>query len=177
MEIHRLTLARPVFDFEIDGLVIKLNSLSLWSILGTTEHHPRYAIAYKFPAVNVRTKLLSIEHSVGRTGIITPVAILEPVNVGGVTVSRATLHNYDELAKKGVMEGDRVFIVRAGEVIPEVIGPITEVRDGSEKTIFPPTACPSCGTFLAQDEGKVALYCPARATCPAQTSGALKAFV
>ena len=99
-EIHRLTLSRPVFDFEIDGLVIKLNSLSLWYMLGTTEHHPRYAIAYKFPAIHVRTKLLAIVHSVGRTGVITPVAILEPVNVGGVTVSRATLHNYDELAKK-----------------------------------------------------------------------------
>ncbi len=120
-EIHNLTLNRPVFDFEIDGLVIKLNDLSLWHTLGTTEHHPRYAIAYKFPAIHVRTKLLSIEHSVGRTGVITPVAILEPVNVGGVTVSRATLHNYDELTKKGVMEGDQVFIVRAGEVIPEVI--------------------------------------------------------
>lgn len=175
-EIHRLTLQRPVFDFEIDGLVIKLNSLSLWHVLGTTEHHPRYAIAYKFPAVNVRTKLLSIEHSVWRTGIITPVAILEPVNVGWVTVSRATLHNYDELAKKWVMEGDQVFIVRAGEVIPEVIGPIIEVRDGSEKVISEPTLCPSCGTPLTQDEGKVALYCPARATCPAQTSGALKSF-
>lgn len=103
-EIHRLTLNRPVFDFEIDGLVIKLDNLTLWHTLGTTEHHPRYAIAYKFPATHVRTKLLSIEHSVGRTGVITPVAILEPVNVGGVTVSRATLHNYDELTKKGVME-------------------------------------------------------------------------
>lgn len=176
-EIHCLTLNRPVFDFEIDGLVIKLNDLKLWHILGTTEHHPRYAIAYKFPAVNVRTKLLSIEHSVGRTGIITPVAILEPVNVGGVTVSRATLHNYDELAKKGVMEGDQVFIVRAGEVIPEVIGPIIEVRNGEEKVITAPTQCPSCGTLLSQDTGKVALYCPAYSTCPAQTSGALKSFV
>lgn len=166
-----------MFDFEIDGLVIKLNSLELWSRLGTTEHHPRYAIAYKFPAVHVRTKLVSIEHSVGRTGIVTPVALLEPVNVGGVTVSRATLHNYDELTKKGVMEGDQVFIVRAGEVIPEVIGPIVEVRDGTEKIITPPETCPSCGTPLIQDLGKVALYCPARATCPAQTSGALKAFV
>ncbi|EKD29253.1 MAG: hypothetical protein ACD_78C00464G0010, partial [uncultured bacterium (gcode 4)] len=119
-EVHRLWENRPVFDFEIDGLVVKLAKLSLWNTLGTTEHHPRYAIAYKFPAIHVRTKLLSIEHSVGRTGIITPVAILEPVNVGGVTVSRATLHNYDELAKKGVMEGDQIFIVRAGEVIPEV---------------------------------------------------------
>jgi DNA ligase (NAD+) len=91
-------------------------------------------------------------------------------------VSRATLHNYDELTKKGVMEGDQVFIVRAGEVIPEVIGPIIEVRDGNEKLIIPPVICPSCGTLLVQDIGKVALYCPARATCPAQTSGALKSF-
>ena len=99
-EIHRLTITRPVFDFEIDGLVIKLHSLALWSMLGTTEHHPRYAIAYKFPAQHVRTQLLAVEHSVGRTGIITPVALLYPVNVGGVTVSRATLHNYDEVNKK-----------------------------------------------------------------------------
>jgi DNA ligase (NAD+) len=99
-EVHRLTQKRPTFNFEIDGLVIKLDNLSRWSRLGTTEHHPRYAIAYKFPATNVRTKLLSIEHSVGRTGIVTPVAILEPVIVGGVTVSRATLHNYDEVNKK-----------------------------------------------------------------------------
>jgi len=98
--VHHLTEDRPVFPFEIDGLVVKLEDLSLWSELGTTEHHPRYAIAYKFPATNVRTKLLDIEHSVGRTGIVTPVAILDPVNVGGVTVSRATLHNYDELVKK-----------------------------------------------------------------------------
>lgn len=175
--MHRLTLDRPIFDFEIDGLVIKLDDIRLWSKLGATEHHPRYSIAYKFPATNVRTKLLSIEHSVGRTGIVTPVAILEPVNVGGVTVSRATLHNYDELTKKEVRIGDQVFIVRAGEVIPEVIGPITEVRDGSETIAVPPTHCPSCGTALTQDVGKVALYCPARSTCPAQTSGAMIAFV
>lgn len=151
--------------------------MDLWSKLGTTEHHPRYAIAYKFPATNVRTRLISIEHSVGRTGIVTPVAILDPVNVGGVTVSRATLHNYDELAKKEVRIGDQVFIVRAGEVIPEVIGPIVDARDGTEEVIIPPSHCPSCATLLTQDEGKVALYCPARSTCPAQTSGAMQAFV
>lgn len=92
-------------------------------------------------------------------------------------MSRATLHNYDELTKKGVRIGDQVFIVRAGEVIPEVIGPITEVRDGTEEIVTPPTHCPSCSTALTQDIGKVALYCPARATCPAQTSGAMIAFV
>lgn len=176
-EIERLNKDRPVYGFEIDGLVIKLDTLSLWRELGTTEHHPRYAIAYKFPATNVRTRLLDIEHSIGRTGVITPVAILEPVNVGGVTVSRATLHNYDELHKKDVRIGDSVFIVRAGEVIPEVIGPIVEARTGSEQVVQIPSSCPSCGTGLVRDTGKVALYCPNRKLCPAQSSGAIKSFV
>ncbi|MDP2103400.1 MAG: NAD-dependent DNA ligase LigA, partial [Candidatus Gracilibacteria bacterium] len=176
-EIERLSKDRPVYGFEIDGLVIKLDTLSLWRELGTTEHHPRYAIAYKFPATNVRTRLLDIEHSIGRTGVITPVAILEPVNVGGVTVSRATLHNYDELHKKDVRIGDSVFIVRAGEVIPEVIGPITEARTGSEQIVQIPSNCPSCGAGLVRDAGKVALYCPNRKLCPAQSSGAIKSFV
>lgn len=157
--------------------MVKLDDLTLWHKLGTTEHHPRYAIAYKFPATNVRTKILSIEHSVGRTGVVTPVAILEPVNVGGVTVSRATLHNYDELAKKGIMINDSVFIVRAGEVIPEVISAITEARTGKEELVVPPTLCPSCNTPLKRDDGKVALYCPNRKLCPAQYSGSFKTFV
>ena len=142
---------KPRLGFDIDGLVIKVDTLSLWQWIGMTEHHPRYAIAYKFPSVQVRTRIRAVEHSVGRSGIVTPVALLEPVPVGGVTVERATLHNYDEAAAKDVRVGDFVFIVRAGEVIPEVIAPIAEVRDGTETPIIPPEACPSCGTPLARE--------------------------
>ncbi|MDD2487757.1 MAG: NAD-dependent DNA ligase LigA [Candidatus Gracilibacteria bacterium] len=176
-EIGKQSKNKPTFDFEIDGLVIKLNDLSLWQNLGTTEHHPRYAIAYKFPATNVRTQVLDIEHSVGRTGVITPIAHLEPVNVSGVVVSRATLHNYDELTKKDVRIGDNVFIVRAGEVIPEVISVITEARSGTEIPVLPPEFCPSCEMKLKRDEGKIAWYCPNKKLCPAQTLGSLVAFV
>ncbi len=119
---------KEYFDFDIDGMVLKLDDMTLWDNLGRTEHHPRYSIAYKFPAKQVRTKVLSIEHSVGRTGTITPVANLEAVDVSGVIVRRATLHNYDELAKKDVREGDYVFIMRAGEVIPEIVSVITDAR-------------------------------------------------
>lgn len=143
---------REHFDFDIDGMVLKVDDMTLWDSLGRTEHHPRYAIAYKFPAKQVRTKVLSIEHSVGRTGTVTPVANLEAVEVTGVIVKRATLHNYDELAKKDVRVGDSVFIMRAGEVIPEVISVITEVRTGSEEKVVPPESCPVCSTKLEQDE-------------------------
>ncbi|MCK9272777.1 NAD-dependent DNA ligase LigA [Candidatus Gracilibacteria bacterium] len=175
-EIKKLGENKPKFAFEIDGLVIKLNDLSLWQTLGTTEHHPRYAIAYKFPATNVRTTVLDIEHSVGRTGIITPIAHLKPVNVSGVIVSKATLHNYDELHKKDVRIGDEVFIVRAGEVIPEVISVILEARNGKEKMLEIPTHCPSCNSVLKKDAGKVAWYCPNKKLCPAQTLGSLILF-
>ena len=158
-------------DFEIDGLVIKLNDIHLWEKVGRTEHHPRYAIAYKFPAAVIRTVLLDIEHSVGRTGTITPVALLEPVSVGGVIVKRATLHNYEEVAAKDVRIWDQVFIKRAGEVIPEVIAPIVEVRNGKEKTILVPEVCPICKTVVAKEEGKVRFYCPNRFNCQAQVVG------
>ncbi len=119
---------KPICPFDIDGLVIKINDLHLWSLLGMTSHHPRYAISFKFPAEYARTRIIEIEHSVGRTGTITPVAHVEPVNIMGVTVQHATLHNYDEVAKKDLRIGDRVFIHRAGEVIPEIIAPIIEAR-------------------------------------------------
>ena len=130
--MKELSNARPGFGFDIDGLVIKLEDYVLWSELGTTAHHPRYAIAYKFPQESVMTTVLSIEHSVGRTGAVTPVAHMIPVSVGGVVVARATLHNYEELERKGVRIGDRVTIVRAGEVIPEIVSVISEVRTGDE---------------------------------------------
>ncbi|MBP6981291.1 NAD-dependent DNA ligase LigA [Candidatus Gracilibacteria bacterium] len=167
---------REYFDFDIDGMVLKFDDMTLWDDLGRTEHHPRYSIAYKFPAKQVRTRVNSISHSVGRTGTVTPVANLEAVDVGGVIVRRATLHNYDELLKKDVREGDFVFIMRAGEVIPEIVSVITEVRDGLEKEIQIPTYCPICDTLLSQDEGKVAIYCPSL-HCPAKIQGQMEMFV
>ncbi|MEI8097106.1 MAG: hypothetical protein WCG73_03310 [Candidatus Moraniibacteriota bacterium] len=135
---------KPICPFDIDGLVIKVNNLSLWGTLGLTAHHPRSAISYKFPAEYARTKILRIHHSVGRTGVITPVAQVEPVNVMGVVVQNASLHNYDEVIKKDLKIGDWVFLHRAGEVIPEIIAPIPELRDGSETEIEPPKNCPVC---------------------------------
>jgi DNA ligase (NAD+) len=172
---------KEYFDFDIDGIVLKLNDTGLsnfifYETLGHTEHHPRYAIAYKFPAKQVRTKVNSIEHSVGRTGTVTPVANLEAVDVGWVIVRRATLHNYDELAKKWVREGDYVFIMRAGEVIPEVVSVLIELRDGSEKIVQIPEKCPVCGTKTEQDEGMVAIYCPNK-HCPAKIQWQLEMFV
>lgn len=177
VEIEKLTQDKPKFPFEIDGLVIKTDDLNLWQILWTTEHHPRYSIAYKFPAINVRTRILDIEHSVGRTWIITPIAHLEPVNVSWVVVSRATLHNYDELFKKWVKIGDYVFIVRAWEVIPEIIKVIDELRTWDEIEIQIPKTCPSCNTIIQKDLWKVAYYCPNKKTCPAQFLGSLVSFV
>jgi DNA ligase (NAD+) len=167
---------REYFDFDIDGMVLKLDDMTLWDDLGRTEHHPRYAIAYKFPAKQVRTRVLSIEHSVGRTGTVTPVANLEAVDVGGVVVRRATLHNYDELSKKWVRIWDSVFIMRAWEVIPEIVSVITEVRDGSEVVVDIPTICPICSTRLDQDEGKIAIFCP-NTHCSAKIQGQLEMFV
>ncbi len=164
------------FDFDIDGMVLKLDDMTLWDDLGRTEHHPRYAIAYKFPAKQVRTRVLSIEHSVGRTGTVTPVANLEPVDVGWVVVRRATLHNYDELTRKWVRIWDSVFIMRAGEVIPEIVSVIIEVRDGSEKEVEVPIVCPICSTVLEQDEGKIAIFC-SNTHCPAKIQGQLEMFV
>ncbi|MDD3302776.1 MAG: NAD-dependent DNA ligase LigA [Candidatus Gracilibacteria bacterium] len=172
-EIDNFGDTKKMIDFDIDGLVVKVNDISLWNTIGFTEHHPRYAIAYKFPAELVRTKILSIEHSVGRTGTITPVANLDPVNVGGVIVKRATLHNYDEVEKKGVLIGDWVFIKRAGEVIPEVVAPIVESRNGNEQNIDIPTSCPICGGKVAKDDEKVRYYCTNKLNCKAQIEGSL----
>lgn len=162
---------KEFLDFEIDGLVIKVNNIYLWEKIGFTEHHPRYAVAYKFPAEVGRTKILSVEHSVGRTGTITPVAHLEPIALGGVIVKRATLHNYDEVKELDVRIGDLIFIKRAGEVIPKIISVVKEAREGNWKDllpIFPPEFCPICKTKVKKDEGKVRYYCPNSHSCPAQ---------
>lgn len=164
-EIEHFWDRKKKIDFEIDGLVLKVNDISLWKEIGSTEHHPRYAIAYKFPAEIVTTTLISVEHSVGRTGTITPVADLQPVNISWAMIRRATLHNYEEVEKLGVKIGDRVFLKRAGEVIPKIIS----VAVSAEwQEILPPKNCPSCGNEVLKDEDKVRYYCPNSSACPAQ---------
>jgi DNA ligase (NAD+) len=172
-EIDNFWDTKKTIDFDIDGLVLKVNDIKLWKTIWFTEHHPRYAIAYKFPAELVRTKILSIEHSVGRTGTITPVANLDPVNVGWVIVRRATLHNYEEVEKKWVLIGDQVWIKRAWEVIPEVIAPIVEARNWKEIIIEIPTKCPVCESEVAKDEDKVRYYCTNKFGCKAQVGWSL----
>ncbi|MDD3144576.1 MAG: NAD-dependent DNA ligase LigA [Candidatus Gracilibacteria bacterium] len=159
---------KKTIDFDIDGLVIKVNDISLWEVVGWTEHHPRYAIAYKFPAEILTTKIISVDHQVGKTGTITPVANLEPINISGVIVRRATLHNYEEVENLDVRIGDSVFIKRAGEVIPKIISVVnTQDRNNLEKIVVP-EFCPSCETKIVKDENKVRFYCPNTIDCPAQ---------
>jgi len=167
---------RSSLPFGIDGVVIKVNSLDQQESLGFTARGPRWATAYKFPAEQAFTRLNRIFTQVGRTGAITPVADLEPVVVGGVTVSRATLHNYDEVRRKDVREGDIVIVQRAGDVIPEVVGPVLDKREGELAEPVEPTTCPACETPLMRREGEVALRCPNR-QCPAQISMKIEHFV
>jgi len=181
-------------DFDIDGLVIKVDNVLLWQDIGFTAHHPRYAIAYKFPAEILTTKILSVEHQVWRTGTITPVANLDPIFIWWVMVKRATLHNYDEIKNLWVKVWDNIFIKRAGEVIPKIVGVVREIPppsgtpfekgrwDGKssfakgggwkpgdyKEEILPPTVCPSCGTWLLKDSEKVRFYCPNHLHCPEQ---------
>jgi DNA ligase (NAD+) len=166
---------RDQLPFEADGLVIKLNDLRLAADLGVVGKDPRGAIAFKFPAREVSTLLLDIGVNVGRTGVLTPYAILEPVAVGGVTVRQATLHNFDFIKEKGIRIGDRVWIKRAGEVIPYVIGPILEARTGAEKRYRMPRKCPSCAEPLERVEGEVAYYC-VNSACPAQLTRLVEHF-
>lgn len=165
---------RENLPFETDGLVIKVNNLSYYDILGQTTKSPRWAIAYKFPAKQVTTKLLDVTYQVGRTGTITPVAELKPVELSGSVVKRATLHNFDEVARKGIMIGDTVFIEKAAEIIPQVIKPVVEDRDGTEKTIEKPENCPVCGTKLEQDD--VYIKCP-NIDCPERIQRTIEYFV
>jgi len=167
---------RDELPFGIDGVVLKVNALDQQEQLGFTARGPRWAVAYKYPAEQAFTRLLRIFTQVGRTGTINPVADLEPVVVGGVTVSRATLHNYDEVRRKDVREGDVVIIQRAGDVIPEVVGPVLDKREGELPLPVEPTECPSCGTPVSRKEGEVALRCPNR-KCPAQISMKIQHFV
>ncbi len=156
-------------EHEIDGVVIKVDDLAIQERLGATSRAPRWAIAYKYPPEVVRTRLRDIQVNVGRTGRVTPFAVMEPAKVAGSTVSMATLHNAEEVKRKGVLIGDMVFLRKAGDVIPEVLGPVIEVRDGSERAFVMPTTCPECGTELAPEkEGDVDIRCPNTRACPAQ---------
>ncbi|WP_404825476.1 NAD-dependent DNA ligase LigA [Corynebacterium maris] len=159
---------------EMDGLVVKVDALSEQRGYGATSRAPRWAIAYKYPPEEVTTELLDIQVGVGRTGRVTPFAVMTPVFVAGSTVSMATLHNQTEVARKGVLIGDTVVIRKAGEIIPEVLGPVADKRDGTEREFIFPTLCPSCGTRLApQKEGDADWRCPNTRSCPAQLSARL----
>jgi DNA ligase (NAD+) len=156
-------------EHEIDGLVVKVDEVALQRRLGSTSRAPRWAIAYKYPPEEATTKLLDIQVNVGRTGRVTPFAVMEPVKIAGSTVAMATLHNADEVLRKGVLIGDRVVIRKAGDVIPEVLGPVVDARTGEERAFVMPVVCPECGTVLRREkEGDVDIRCPNARGCPAQ---------
>ncbi len=167
---------RGELDYETDGLVIKVNDVGLWDFLGATTKSPRWSISYKFPAKQVTTVLENVTWQVGRTGKVTPVAELQEVEVSGSRVKRASLHNYDEIVRKDVRIGDRVFIEKAAEIIPQVVKVIKDVRSGHEKEITPPENCPECGTGLVKEEGLIDLRCPNK-KCPAKVRGQIEYFV
>ena len=171
-EIEKL---RETYPFETDGAVVKVNHFELQRRLGAKTREPRWAIAYKYPAHQGITKLLEILPSVGRTGVITPVAILEPVSIGGVTVSRSTLHNWDEVKRKDIRVGDYVIVERAGEVIPHIIGVVVDRRTGNEIEVQPPKHCPVCGSDTVREIGEVAIKC-INFNCPAQVEERIKHF-
>jgi DNA ligase (NAD+) len=154
--------------YDIDGVVVKLDRVSVQRELGSTSRAPRWAIAYKYPPEEVTTRLLDIRVNVGRTGRVTPYAVMQPAHVAGSTVDRATLHNAHEVARKGVLIGDMVVLRKAGDVIPEVVGPVADLRDGTERAFEFPTHCPACGTALAREEDEVDWRCPNTRSCPAQ---------
>jgi DNA ligase (NAD+) len=167
---------RDELEYEADGMVIKIDDLNLARDLGFIGKDPRGAIAFKFPAREVTTKLQDIKVNVGRTGVLIPNAVLEAVEIGGVIVERATLHNFDYIAEKDIRVGDRVLVKRAGEVIPYVIGPVVDARTGKEKKYKPPTTCPACGQPVERFEDEVAFYC-VNAACPAQLIRNVEHFV
>ena len=160
---------RHSVEHEIDGVVVKLDERAVQDQLGSTTRAPRWAIAYKYPPEEVTTKLLDISVNVGRTGRVTPFGVMEPVQVSGSTVGMATLHNASEVKRKGVLIGDTVVLRKAGDVIPEIVGPVVDLRDGTERAFTMPTHCPACGTELAYEkEGDADLRCPNTRSCPAQ---------
>jgi len=154
---------------EIDGVVVKVDQVALQGRLGSTSRAPRWAIAFKYPPEEVNTRLLDIRVNVGRTGRVTPYGVMEPIRVAGSTVEMATLHNQHEVKRKGVLIGDMVVLRKAGDVIPEIVGPVAQLRDGSEREFVMPTECPACGTTLAPSkEGEKDVRCPNTQTCPSQ---------
>ena len=173
--IHELDAIRHDFAYQTDGAVVKVDSFSQREVLGFTAKSPRWAIAYKYEAERVETRLLDILVQVGRTGTLTPVAALEPVVVSGSTVSRATLHNEEEIERKDIRIGDTVLIEKAGEVIPAVVSVRTDLRTGKEKKFRMPKQCPECGSAVVKDEGQVAIRC-VNSQCPAQVRRRLEHF-
>ena len=167
---------RERIEFEADGVVIKVNSFELQRRLGTVGHDPRWAVAYKFPAVQGTTRLLDIGISVGRTGSLNPYAILEPVSVGGVTIKQAALHNEEDIHRKDIRIGDTVVVQRAGDVIPQVVAPVVSKRTGEERSFVMPSRCPVCGAEAVKPEGEVMARCT-NASCPAQIFQSLTHFV
>ena len=173
--IEEIGEKRRSFSFETDGAVIKVNDFNLQRALGVKTREPRWAVAYKFPAHQGTTKIKEVIPSVGRTGVITPIAILDPVRIGGVTVSRSTLHNWDEVKRKDIKVGDTVVVERAGEVIPHVVMVIKEKRTGKEKSFPIPDRCPTCGSRVVREEGEVAVRCIGL-NCPAQFQERIRHF-
>ncbi len=167
---------RENLPYEADGIVVKVNQLDLQERLGNIGHEPRWAIAYKFPAIQGTTRLIDIGISVGRTGTLNPYAILEPVSVGGVTIKQAALHNEDDIRRKDIRIGDTVVVQRAGEVIPQVVGPVKSKRSGQEKVFTMPSRCPVCGAEVIKPEGEAMSRCT-NAACPAQVQEQLEHFV
>lgn len=167
---------RDELPFEIDGLVLKVNSRAIYNELGFVGKDPRGAIAFKFPSQEATTTLLGVEANVGRTGVLTPTAILEPVFIGGVTVQKASLHNYDLIEEKDIRINDRVIVKRSGDVIPYVVGPVLAARNGNESPIAPPDYCPACGFSVERSDGEVAYYCTNPA-CPERIARNIEYFV
>jgi len=175
-EYQRWSILRDNLDYEIDGMVIKINDHQLYHELGIVGKDPRGAIAFKFPAQEVTTRLVDIRVNVGRTGVLTPYAVLEPVEVGGVIVRQATLHNFDFIFEKDIRIDDRVRVKRAGDVIPYILGPVEDIRTGNESIYSPPEVCPACNQPVEKLEGEVAWYC-VNAGCPAQLIRNVEHFV
>jgi DNA ligase (NAD+) len=168
---------REALDYEIDGVVVKVDERALWRELGVVGREPRWAIAWKFAPTTATTKLLDVVWNVGRTGHLVPFAMLEPVHVGGVTVSTATLHNEEDLERKDVRVGDEVVVMRAGDVIPQVVAPMIQRREKGARRPKPPRKCPACGTPAVKPEGAVFTVCPNRSGCPGQSFQHVKHFV
>ena len=174
--IEKWRIKREKLDYETDGLVIKINDFSFYETLGYTTKSPRWAIAYKFPAEQVKTRLLDVTFQVGRTGVVTPVAELEAVNLSGSVVKRASLHNFDEIRRKDIKIGDNVIVEKAAEIIPQVVNVVLDDRKGTEKEIKEPESCPACGTKLVKEEGLVALKC-LNPHCPEKIKREISYFV